>query len=245
MNARPAPFSPTPPPRFDRRFIEEHRLVERYLENKLPPKGARELELWCRDNPGFLEELQLSERAQSSLKLLEAAGRPADLNEPTPPWWKSVYVLLAVAIVALLSLVTLWSLFGKYRLLLDQIEDVRTELKQGPLVQPATGSNVFIAPDHAAGIDHARVEVNHTAPQLMDVHIDMGFTKLTQFRMVVDKKDQGRALIINNLVKDSNNELRLTLNSSGLAAGLYTVRLEGLPFRGGPIPLGWLLLEVR
>jgi hypothetical protein len=62
------------PPRFDRKFIEDHKLVERYLENKLPFKGARDLENWCRAHPEYLNELKLSERAQSSLKLLEAAA---------------------------------------------------------------------------------------------------------------------------------------------------------------------------
>ncbi len=52
----------------------------------------------------------------------------------------------------------------------------------------------------------------------MDVHIDLGYTqKLMQFRMFVDKQDQGRALVLNNLLKDSNGELRVTLNSTGLA----------------------------
>ncbi len=47
MNARtisPEKTPPPPPPRFDRKFIEDHKLVERYLENKLPFKGARDLE---------------------------------------------------------------------------------------------------------------------------------------------------------------------------------------------------------
>jgi hypothetical protein len=78
------------------------------------------------------------------------------------------------------------------------------------------------------------------------LHIDLNYTaKLTQFRMFVDKQDQGRALVLNNLLKDSNGELRITLNSTGLAAGIYNVRLEALPFRGSPIPVGWLILEVR
>jgi hypothetical protein len=64
---------------------------------------------------------------------------------------------------------------------------------------------------------------------------------LLQFRMIVDKKDQGRALILNNLLKDSNGELRLTLNSTGLSAGIYTVRIEALPFAAAPIPMGWLI----
>jgi hypothetical protein len=66
-----------------------------------------------------------------------------------------------------------------------------------------------------------------------------------QFRLFVDKKDQGRALILNDLLKDSNGELRMTVNSTGLAAGIYNVRIEALPDRGIPIPVGWLLLDVH
>jgi hypothetical protein len=63
--------------------------------------------------------------------------------------------------------------------------------------------------------------------------------------MFVDKQDQGRALVLNDLLKDSNGEIRMTLNSTGLASGIYTVRIEALPPRGSPIPIGWLLLEVK
>ena len=84
------------------------------------------------------------------------------------------------------------------------------------------------------------------APQLIDLHIDMSYTqKLNQFRMIVDKQDQGRALILNNVLKDSNNESALTFNTTGLAAGIYTVRIEALPPRGDPIPDGWMILEVQ
>jgi hypothetical protein len=78
--------------RFDRKFIEDHKLVERYLDNKLPFKGARDLENWCRAHPDYLNELKLSERAHTSLKLLENSGQPQDLGEPRPPWWKTIYV---------------------------------------------------------------------------------------------------------------------------------------------------------
>ncbi len=73
-------------------------------------------------------------------------------------------------------------------------------------------SDQYVAPDRAPGIDHARIVVSSAAPLLIDLHIDLGYTKkLMQFRMIVDKQDQGRALIINNLLKDSNSELRMTL----------------------------------
>jgi len=248
MNART--ISPGTPqaatPRFDRKFIEDHKLVERYLENKLPFKGARDLENWCRAHPEYLNELKLSERAQASLKLLETSGQPVDLTEPQPPWWKSIQVLIGLGVVAALSLIAFWALLGKYVLLRGELDDTRTLMTRGSLVQPATSTELHVSPDRAQGIDHARIVVARAAPQLMDVHIDLGYTnKLDQFRLFVDKKDQGRALILNDLLKDSNGELRMTLNSTGLSAGIYNVRIEALPFRGSPIPIGWLILDVR
>jgi hypothetical protein len=193
-----------------------------------------------------LNELKLSERAQSSLKLLEACGRPVDLQEPQPPWWKNVYVLIGASIIALLSLLAFWAVLAKYMLLRGELEDTRALMNHGSLVQPATKTELRVSPDHVPGLEHARILVNRAAPQLMDLHVDLGYTaKLMQFRMFVDKKDQGRALVLNNLLKDSNGELRITLNSTGLASGIYNVRIEALPFRGDPIPVGWLILEVR
>jgi hypothetical protein len=248
MNARTISQGnqPTAPPRFDRKFIEDHKLVERYLENKLPFKGARDLENWCRANPDFLNELKLSERAHSSLKLLEASGQPQDLSEPKPPWWKSIYVPIGLGVAAFLCLVAFWVLFGKYMLLRGELADTKTLMNQGTLVQPATMREIMVTPDHAPGINRAKITLSRSAPLLMDVRIDLSYTeKQMQFRMFVDKQDQGRALVLNNLLKDSNGELRMTLNSTGLSAGIYTVRIEALPPRGIPIPVGWLLLEVH
>jgi hypothetical protein len=248
MNARTiSQMDPqTAAPRFDRKFIEDHNLVGRYLEGKLPFKGARDLEQWCRAHPEYLNELKLSEHAQACLKLLDASGSPEDLREPIPPWWKTIYVLIGLGALAALSLIAFWVLFGKYVLLRGELADTRTTMSRGSLVQPAITSEMRITPDRAPGIDRAKIVVSRSAPQLMDLHIDLAYTDtLMQFRMFVDKQDQGRALVLNNLLKDSNGELRITLNSTGLAAGIYKARIEALPFRGSPIPSGWLILEVR
>jgi hypothetical protein len=236
------------PPRFDRKFIEDHRLVELYLENKLPFKGARDLEHWCRAHPEYLSELKIPERTQASLKLLEASGQPQDLREPQPPWWKTIYVLIGLGVVAFLSVVAFWALFGKYALLRGELEDARASVNRGSLVQPATSREMYVAPDRAPGIDRSRIVVSHSAPLLMDLHIDLSYTnKQMQFRMVVDKQDQGRALVLDNLLKDSNGELRMTLNSTGLSVGIYKARIEALPIHGSPVPvpIGWVILEVQ
>jgi hypothetical protein len=234
------------PSRFDAKFIEDHKLIERYLENKLPLKGARDLENWCRAHPEYLSRLKLQERAESSLKLLEASGQSVDLGEPGEPWWKKPYVLVGLAALTLLSLLAFWTMVAKYSLARSELEDTKTRMRQGTLVQPALQVVQRISPDRAPGIDRARIAVSGSAPQLIDLHIDLGYTqKLNEFRMIVDKQDQGRVLILNNLLKDSNGELRLTFNTTGVSAGLYKVRIEAVTPRGDTIPDGWLILEVN
>jgi len=246
--ASPPASSPGPPipPRFDAKFIEDHKLIERYLESKLPLKGARDLENWCRAHPEYLANLKLQERAQATLKLLEATGQPVDLREPEAPWWKTPYVLIGLAALALVSMLAFWTMVAKYGLARSELEDVKTRMRQGSLVQPAVQTVQRITPDRAPGIDRARIAVSTAAPQLIDLHIDMTYTqKLDEFRMIIDKQEQGRVMILNNLLKDSNNELRLTFNTTGVSAGTYKVRIEALPERGEPIPDGWLILEVN
>jgi hypothetical protein len=249
MNANTiAPVNAQPAARFDERFIESHQLIDRYLEGRLPPKGARDLENWCRANPRYLESLKLSDRTQSSLKLLEACGRPIDFSEPKPPWWKSPYLPIGAGVVAFACLLGFWALFGKYVLLRGELEDTRTRSVQGSLVQPAVETSMHVAPDRSPGVDHARITVNRNAPQLVDLHVDLGYGRQPQqYRLVVDKRDQGRALILNGLLKDSNGELRVTFNTTGLAAGIYEIRIESLPVRasGSPSPEGWFILDVR
>jgi hypothetical protein len=250
MNARTVPAdnakAPTTPPRFDARFIEEHKLVERYLDNKLPLRGARDLENWCRAHPEYLNDLKLSERAQASLKLLEASGQSVDLREPAQPWWKSPYLPIGLGAVAVLCLLAFWALMARYHILRVELEDTKLRMTQGSLVQPAVKAEQHLVPDRAPGMNGARISVSSKAPQLIDLYLDMSYTqKLNQFRIFVDKQDQGRALVLNNVLKDSNDNLRVTFNTTGLSAGIYNVRIEALPPRGDPIPDGWLTLEVH
>jgi hypothetical protein len=257
MNVRTSPSTPPPPvsassatpatatPRFDRKFIEDNKLLDRYLEHKLPVKGARELENWCRDNPEFLNELKLAERTHASLKLLEASGSPPDLGETQPPWWKTLYFLIGLGLVTFICLVAFWALFGKYVFLRGQLEDVRSQLQVGSLVPPTAQRSLRVFPDRAPGIDRSRISVSRATPLLLNLQIDMSYSRLTQFRLTLDKKDQGRALVLEEMAKDSNGDLKLAFNTSGLTAGIYNIRVEGLPFRGSPIAEGWLVLDVH
>ena len=231
-------------PRFDRKFIEDHQLMERYLTNKLPMKGARDLEKWCRENPLYLAELELETRTQASLKLLEASGKPQDLAEPELPWWKQTYFHIGLGVVAALCLLACMVLLAKLMLVRGQLEDAQSSAKHGALLPPNSMSAMRLEPDRAPGINHARFSVNHAVPTMVDLKIDMSYTKLNDFKVVLEKQEQGRALVIEHLMKDSNGDLRITFNTSALSVGAYNIRIEGLPFRAEPIGMGWMILDV-
>src|SRR5450631_1533867 len=108
-----APGSTQP---LDLAFIEENKLIERYLDDKLPYKGQRDLENWCRANPQYLRDWRLSERTVASLKLLEASGLPQDLSEPRTPWWKKPHALILACVVAVAALAACAILMGKLTL---------------------------------------------------------------------------------------------------------------------------------
>lgn len=244
MNSKVNNPPETAAPRFDRKFIEDHQILDRYLLGKLPLKGSRELENWCRANPQYLEELQLGQKAQGSLKLLEAAGQPQDLREPKIPWWKTPWFQIGLIVVSVMCLLALMVLLGRIALLRGELEDVRTVAKQGSLTAPARIDTLSIEPDRVDGIGKARVSVSHASRALVDLKVHMGFTKLTSFRLTVEKKDQGRALVIDHLGRDSNGDLHLSFNSSGLSPGEYHVQVDGLPFRGDPIGMAWFIIAV-
>jgi len=228
----------------DRRFIEDNGLIERYLEGTLPRKGARELEDWCRANPDYLAELKLAERARLSLALLEASGGSQDLREPLPPWWQTPVFVALLAGVTVVSLACLWVLYGKYSLLRGERDDALVKISQGTLAPPAAHNILRLSPDRAAAVDQARVPINHTMPQMLELHIDMSYVKTPQFRVTVDKKDQGRVLVMDNLLRDSNGDLKVSFNTSALTPGRYDLRIEALPLLGMPMAVGWLILDV-
>jgi hypothetical protein len=232
-------------PPIDRAFVESNQLVERYLDNKLPYKGQRELENWCRANPEYLLELHLSERTVASLKLLEASGLPQDLSEPRTPWWKLPQVLALACAVAIAALVGCAILTGKLTLLTGRLEDVRKQLGQGSLAPPTAVRNLRVQPDRAAGIGSATIKVNHTVAQLIDVGIDMAYSPEKRFRVTIDKRDQARALVLGALSKDSNGDMHVAFNSTALGAGQYDVSIQALPMLGAPTDAGWLVLDVH
>ena len=235
----------TPQPPLDQAFIESNQLLERYLDGKLPYKGGRDLEAWCRANPQYLQQLRFAERTVAALKLLDASGTPADLAEPVTPWWKKPQTLVGAGLIAIAALVGCLLLVGKVTLLTGRLEDAKVRLRQGPLAPPGSMQSLRIAPDRSAATGAAKLTVNRNPAQLIELSIDVSYAPEKRFRVTVDKRDQARALVLGDMTKDSNGNLRVTFNTSALGEGSYDVRIQALPLLGEPVDAGWMVLEAR
>ena len=80
---------------------------------------------------------------------------------------------------------------------------------------------------------------------LVNIKIDLTHSDFRAFRVTIDRVNQGRVAVLNNLIKDSNGELGFSLNTSAFGAGQYLLTIEGLDSRGDPQPDSWAEISIR
>ncbi len=81
-------------------------------------------------------------------------------------------------------------------------------------------------------------------PQLLELHLPVGYADFLTFAVIMDKVDHGRVLAVERIAPDSNKDLVLSLNSSALGPGEYRLRLQGYTWRGARVDVGWVRLKV-
>ncbi len=228
----------------DREFIEKNQIVERYLSGKLPFKGVQDFERYCREHPEVLDDIKLADRLHAAMRLLELSGRPPGLQEPPVQWWRRIEVTAALAVLGVVLLISLWILGPRYADRGDTIAALEQRLDTGTLQAPGRTRTIKVTPDRVPSSRAAvRLQLKDTA-ELVELLVNVSHARQNAFRVIIDKKDQGRGGTIHNLLRDSNGDLRLIFNSSALRPGDYTMTIEGLPFRGAPVPAGWMTVRV-
>jgi hypothetical protein len=240
--AAPA-VAPSPP--MDRDFIARNQVVERYLSGRLPLKGATEFERYCHDHPELLDEIGLPERVNAGLRLLEASGKPEPWQESPRPAWQQPMVTIGLAagvvVLAIALTIAASSSAGKSH----RIADLQKQVADRTL-DPATSTrDIRLLPSRSGASNSPAITIGGADAQLADFRIDESRSPYHLFRVTIDRVDEGRVGVINNLAKDSNGHLRIALNSSALGPGVYQLTLEGLDWHGDPQPDSWVTIGVQ
>jgi hypothetical protein len=246
-NARkvPNPDTVTVPPVMDREFIARNHIVELYLSGRLPVRGATVFERFCRENPQILDEIGLPERVHTGLRLLDASGKPEPWQEKPKQFWERPYIPAALAGLVLLLGIALLMLNHQ---LTDQTHKA-TALRQLVAEQPVDAATATVSldlqPTHVGPTAAIATTIGGSAAQLVNIKIDVTHSDFRAFRVTIDRVNQGRVAVLNNLIKDSNSELGFSLNTSAFGAGLYLLTVEGLDWRGDPQPDSWAAITIR
>jgi hypothetical protein len=238
------PVVGSPPRGMDRDFIARNQVVERYLSGKLPIKAATDFERYCKEHPQLLDELGLPERVNAGLRLLEASGKPEPWQEASKPIWQQPAVILslgalAAALAIALSLVAVSSAGKTHKII-----ELQRQVADRTLDAATSTRVVRLMPSRSGASNTPAIVIGGGEAQLMDFRIDETRSPYKDFRVTIDRVDQGRVMVIDNLSKDSNGHLRLAVNSSAFGPGNYQLTIEGLTMRLEPQPDSWVTIGV-
>jgi hypothetical protein len=223
----------------DATFIQQNQIIERYLMGRLPLKGAQDFERYCRENPDTVTQLGLPDRINAALKLLDASGQPEPWAEKPRPRWQRPEVVIGVAAVAGALLVATLVLAAALQKKSVQLQAQHQELQQQPLLPARSTRPITIKPSRTGPPARNAASIGGGGTELADLRLDVSWSTFSNFRITIDRVEQGRFAVLGNVARDSNGQLRIALNSSALGPGDYTVTIEGLDKWGKPVEQGW------
>jgi hypothetical protein len=229
----------------DREFIEKNQIVERYLTGKLPPKGVSDFERVCRENPRLIEELGLAGRVNAAIRLLEASGQPEPWQEKPRAFWEKLPFIAAAAALAVVFAVATLVLFLQTRSDAAQLAELEAELIARPIEPASSTRAITVLPSRTGPVSRAMFTTGADGAEFVEMRIDVSWADTPSFRLLLERRGEGRVLLLHNLLRDSNGNLRVALNSSALGPGAYTLAIDSLNWRGEPTPAAWAAFEVE
>jgi len=258
----------------DRRYIENEHVVDRYLSGDLTVREARDFEKFCLDDPDFLQALPIPVRLKTRLSRRPAEGSETGVFEAIPSSSTravmeetddgfdpeeareemrrssaggAVSRVLVIGLgLGVLLAVGAALIFGlQARSLAEQLQGAAKQLTSTQMQPPGSVQRYKLqmvkakpeAPTFALGwLEPA---------QLLDISIDASEGKIQQFQITIDKSDGVRVMQIKRIMRDSNKEVRFSLNSSAFGPGDYLVKVEGYNWRGQTDVVGWMMLGLQ
>jgi len=258
----------------DRRYIENEHVVDRYLSGDLTVREAREFEKFCLEHPQFLSTLPIPVRLKARLArqpladsetgmfdaipssttraAMDHAEEGFDPDEAREEMRRSrntggsgriLIIGLVAGLLVAIGAAVIYAIQASS--LTEQLQQAKKELNTKQMQAPASIQRykVQLAKSKPSGPTLAVGWV--TPPELLDISIDASEGKIQQFQITVDKTDGVRVMQIKRIMRDSNKEIRFSLNSSAFGPGDYLVKVEGYNWRGQTDEVGWLMLGLQ
>jgi hypothetical protein len=226
----------------DLKLIEQKQLVERYLLGRLTPPEARFFEQLIRKSPQLADSIGLPETLKRTMRLLDETG--TEWREAPPRFWhKPAFPLALGGALVLAATLAVGGWLANREL---RAENARLEetAARGLLKAPAQSAILRVTPGRPGETVPTVGLGSRTAPTMAELRVNVAFARGNLYEATIRRDDGTFWARLDNLVRDSNGELRLGLNSGAFAAGTYEVRIEAVNLRGEGTPVGKLRLRV-
>jgi hypothetical protein len=213
----------------DRRYIDDHHVVARYLANQLTDEEREAFEAYYPEHPEVVQEMEAAARFKVGLMKLRASGELTQLLEPERRQrWYYVAAAAAVAVFAIATLLFIdrapvahpalaasldalhgagrapLILTGQYAILRTRGSAVDAEIELPPRGQ---AFELRVLPEFAARPERYRVEL---------------------FRMTADDSMQSVAAL-GGLAPDADTFVSVFVDADRLQAGQYRLTIAGDP----------------
>ena len=256
----------------DQAAIQSGRIIERYLSGDLLVREAREFEKYCLEHPEVLQDMPIPVRLKARLSrrpvehsetgmfpaipssTMHAAAHwqaEADDDEDddsddgaTLASGSTRRATQILGIGLLLAAIGLAVYAWRSHTQEAQIKTLKVPAKALQIRAPASLQTLKVSP--APSANSSSVSLGWPdPPKLIELHIDVTESKFSLYQVTIDKEGEARVLQIRRMARDSNNELRIGLNSSAFGPGGYQIQLEGYNWRGELTPVGWVNLKLE
>ena len=183
---------------------------------------------------------------QEDLPLPPPPGPPLPAPEIELAWWQKPAAAAAIALLAVLAcIIAAMAQVSAHR---DRALAAALETRVKTLTLRAASSQraLRITPNPRSWSAGADATIAWPEPpELLDLYLPVGYAEFPSFAVTIDKVNQGRMMILQRVMPDSNRDIRLSLNSSAFGPGEYRIRIEGYTWRGQRVDAGWVRLVVR
>ena len=183
---------------------------------------------------------------QEDLPLPPPPGPPLPSPEIELAWWQKRAAAAAIALLAVLACVV--AAVAQVSAHRDRALAAALETRVKTLTLRAASSQraLRITPNPRSWSAGADATIAWPEPpELLDLYLPVAYAEFPSFAVTIDKVNQGRMMILQRVMPDSNRDIRLSLNSSAFGPGEYRIRIEGYTWRGQRVDAGWVRLVVR
>lgn len=255
----------------DRKYIESEQVVDRYLAGELTVREAREFEKYCLEHPQFLNSLPIPVRLKARLarrptddsetgvfqaipsSATHAALRAAENDDDDDRWQaastssggrnRGLLFGLGFALIAAIGGLIAYGMHADA--LATELKDMKRNLQATQMQAPGRVQTYRLQLSPAKPSSPTVSVGWPNPPQLMDIFVDVAEGKYNTFQVTIDKADGSRIMQIRRIARDSNKEVRFSLNSSAFGPGDYLLKFDGYTWRGQPEEIGWVMLGLQ